>query len=268
MKQAEIKRVGDYLKDHFVYGKSRIIQENAVNRFKRRRKMKKYALLFACFLAVLFVTESMAVEFYVSPWGNDSNRGTKEKPLKTLAAARDKVRTIKKDGDITVYFRDGFYYFAKPVKLTIKDSGSENRKIKYCAYPGERPVFTSGVQVKDWKKITSSEAAYKALPEGAKANCYVAKIPDAIKNNPDTEGLFRILIDRENDWLERGLYSIAGEILTGWRSEYSEAVEDAKYYSPEMKKDCDLKVDVTGLVNDPEAMDLFTWMSDWNGTLT
>ena len=229
--------------------------------------MKKYALLFACFLPALLVTKSLAVEFYVCPSGNDSNPGTKEKPLKTFAAARDKVRTIKKDGNITVYFRDGFYYFTKPAKLTIEDSGSENRKIKYCAYPGEKPIFTSGVQVKGWEKITSADPAYKALPEKAKASCYVASTPDAIKNNPDTEGLFRILIDRQNDWLERGLYSIAGQILTSWRSEYSEAVEDAKYYSPEMKKTCDLKVDVTNLTNDPQAMDLFTWMSDWNTSM-
>jgi len=229
--------------------------------------MKKYAFLFACFLLALLVTKSLAVEFYVCPSGNDSNPGTKEKPLKTFAAARDKVRTIKKDGNITIYFRDGFYYFTKPVKLTIEDSGSENRKIKYCAYPGEKPIFTSGVQVKGWAKIVSEDPAYKALPENAKKNTYAADIPKPIKNDSKTEGFFRILIDRENDWLERGLYSIAGEILTSWRSEYSGAVEDAKYYSPEMKKTCDLKVDVTHLANDPQAMDLFTWMSDWNTSM-
>ncbi len=229
--------------------------------------MKKYTLLFACLLVALFVTKSQAVEFYVSTSGNDSNPGTRQRPLKTFAAARDSVRTIQEDGDITVYFREGFYYFTRPVKLTIEDSGSEHRKIKYCAYPEEKPVFTSGVRVNGWGKITSGDPAYKSLPKNAKANCYVADIPDVIKNNRGTDGLFRILIDRRNDWLERGIYSIAGQILTHWTSKYSRAVEDAKYYSPEMKKVCDVKVDLAGLANDPEAMDLFTWMSDWNTSM-
>jgi len=205
-------------------------------------------------------------KIYVSTEGSDSNPGTINEPLRTFNAARDKVRKIQ-SGNIAVYFRGGYYRFSQPVRLGPQDSGTENRRIKYCAYPGERPVFTSGIQVKGWTKITSGDPAYKALPVGAQKNCYVANIPNEIKGNGETGGLFRILIDRQNDWLERGIYSIAGNILTGWTSEYSEAVENAKYYSPEMKKTCDLKVDVTHLANDPEAMDLFTWMSDWNTSM-
>ncbi|MHC4187032.1 MAG: right-handed parallel beta-helix repeat-containing protein, partial [Planctomycetota bacterium] len=85
-------------------------------------------------------------------------------------------------------------------------------------------------------------------------------------SNP-TDGMFRILIDRQNDYLQRGIYSIAGQILTHWTSEYSRMVENSKYYSPEMKKVCDLKVDVTTLANDQQAMDVFTWMSDWNTSM-
>jgi len=228
--------------------------------------VKKSALLIVC-LSLVVVAQSLAAEVYVSPSGDDTNPGTKDKPLKTFAAARDKVRTIKGDGDITVYFRGGYYYFTEPVKLTIEDSGSEYRRITYRAYENEKPIFTSGMRVKGWKKITPADPAYKALPENARKNTYVAAIPKQLKDNPETEGLFRVLIDRKNDWLKRGLYSIAGKILTHWESEYSDAVEDAKYYSPEMKKTCELKVDVTNLANATQAMDLYTWMSDWNTSM-
>ncbi|MHC4758219.1 MAG: hypothetical protein ACYTE8_06155 [Planctomycetota bacterium] len=228
--------------------------------------MKKNLFLIVWCLITAFGIQSFAADIYVSPSGDDSNPGTKESPLKTFQAARDKVRTINEDVDITVYFRDGYYTFKEPVKLTIKDSGSENRKIIYKAYENEKPVFTSGVQVKGWKKISSDDLAYKALPDNAKKNVYIAQIPDKLKSNP-TDGLFRILIDRENDYLQRGIYSIAGQILTHWTSEYSRMVENAKYYSSEMKKVCDLKVDVTNLANAPQAMDIFTWMSDWNNSM-
>jgi hypothetical protein len=203
--------------------------------------MKKNALFILWLFLAVFAAQSLAVDIYVSPSGDDSDSGTKDKPLKTFQAARDKVRTVKEDGDITVYFRDGYYTFSQAVKLTIEDSGSENRKITYRAYQNEKPIFTSGVQVKGWVKITSDDSAYKALPDDAKKNVYVANIPDR---------MFRILIDRQNDYLQRGIYSIAGQILTHWTSEYSRMVENSKYYSPEMKKVCDLKVDVTTLAND------------------
>ena len=77
--------------------------------------MKKHALSLACLLAALCAAESVAFEFYVSPSGDDSNPGTIQRPLRTLAAARDMVRATSEDGDRTVYFRGGFYYFAQPV---------------------------------------------------------------------------------------------------------------------------------------------------------
>lgn len=42
--------------------------------------------------------------FYVSPNGNDSNPGTKEKPLKTIAKAQSLVRNINKQMTGNIYF--------------------------------------------------------------------------------------------------------------------------------------------------------------------
>ncbi|MBP0986993.1 MAG: carbohydrate-binding protein, partial [Oscillospiraceae bacterium] len=68
---------------------------------------------------------SPGAELFVSPDGDDSNAGTIDAPLKTLAGARDAVRKINGSvsGDIVVNFRGGTYRQTEPVKFDTKDSG-------------------------------------------------------------------------------------------------------------------------------------------------
>jgi len=211
--------------------------------------------------------ETNTVEIYVSPKGQDSSPGTLARPLKTFAAATNKVRNIK-DKDVTVYFRTGYYHFTEPITLTIKDTGSENKKIKYCAYPGEKPVFTSGVHVTGFSKIKSSDPFYDALPDKAKDNCCVADIPEAAKNNPYRKARLRVLIDRQNGWLERGQFSIDNQIKTGPHGKYSGSTEAGIYYPARFRSVCQLTTDVTGLAMPADAIDLKTWLSDWNVSMT
>jgi len=200
--------------------------------------------------------------FYVAPDGNDTNPGTIDRPLATLAGARDKVRNGK--GDVTVYFRDGYYHFSEPVRLGPEDSGSADRNISYAAHPGETPVFTSGVAVTDWSKIEKDDPFYKALPPNARDRCYVADVPEVIMRDPKKRGMFRILIDRQNDWLERGMYSIAGKIRTSEESEWTGSVEAAIYLPPAMKKFSEVAVDLNDLAMPARGMEMYSWLSDWN----
>ena len=55
-----------------------------------------------------------ASALYVSPQGNDTNPGTREKPLLSLEGARDAIRNLRKegavpDGGITVWIGAGTY---------------------------------------------------------------------------------------------------------------------------------------------------------------
>jgi triacylglycerol esterase/lipase EstA (alpha/beta hydrolase family) len=45
-------------------------------------------------LAVISAASATAAELYVSPTGDDANSGTREKPLATLAGARDALRKL------------------------------------------------------------------------------------------------------------------------------------------------------------------------------
>ncbi len=95
-------------------------------------------------------------DLYVSPAGDDANPGTPERPLATLAAARDAVRALKASperprGPIVVEFGGGLYCLEEPVVFTPEDSGSEGAPIIYQAVEGETPIVSGGVPVSGWR---------------------------------------------------------------------------------------------------------------------
>ena len=67
--------------------------------------------------AMICTATASAAELYVSPTGDDANPGTREKPLATLAGARDAVRKLKQAGPlqqpVTVRVGGGTYFLAQ-----------------------------------------------------------------------------------------------------------------------------------------------------------
>src|SRR6266516_6998353 len=61
---------------------------------------------------------------FVSPSGDDANPGTETSPIRTLAHARDLVRTMNASltADLTVQLADGTYRLAAPLVLNAQDS--------------------------------------------------------------------------------------------------------------------------------------------------
>ncbi len=125
-------------------------------------------------------------DFYVSPAGNDSWSGTlpapnaqrSDGPFRTLARARDEVRILKRikpQEDITVLIRGGRYYLKETVVFGLKDSGKGNQTITYAAYPGEEPVFSSGVKITGFKKV---KGRLPGLPAAARGKVWVADVPE------------------------------------------------------------------------------------------
>ncbi|MEO6182441.1 MAG: right-handed parallel beta-helix repeat-containing protein [Verrucomicrobiota bacterium] len=110
-----------------------------------------------------------AADYFVSPTGDDSNPGNKNKPFASLARARDAVREKKSqrpNKNYTVLIRGGLYRLRETVVFSLQDSAVDRRTITYAAYENEKPVFTSGVAIKDWKK----EGKY-----------WVADLPDSVR---------------------------------------------------------------------------------------
>ena len=68
----------------------------------------------------------------------------------------------------------------------IKDSGQGSATITYAAYPNEKPVFSSGREIKNWKRVTD---ALPGLPKAAVGKVQVADVSGQFRALFDSEGL-------------------------------------------------------------------------------
>jgi hypothetical protein len=101
---------------------------------------------------------------FVAPDGNDTNPGTMAQPLKTVARARDLVRTMTAamTADITVYLRAGTYPQAATLAFSNADSGKNGFYVKYMAYTGEQPIITGGQPITGWTLSDATNGIYTA----------------------------------------------------------------------------------------------------------
>ena len=88
--------------------------------------------------------------FHVSPTGDDSADGSRERPFATVARARDAVRALKKSGalpkgGVNVWLRGGEYPMRESLVLGKEDSGADGAPVAYRAWKGERPAATESV---------------------------------------------------------------------------------------------------------------------------
>ena len=86
-----------------------------------------------------------AVEFHVSPDGNDNGPGTEARPFAGLGRARDAMRAAGRGEGGTVWVHGGTYRFADPVEFTAEDSGAPGAPIVVRAVPGEEVWLSGGV---------------------------------------------------------------------------------------------------------------------------
>ena len=90
---------------------------------------------------------------FVSPHGDDRNRGTASGPLRRFRAAQLAARELKKQpsGEVSVYFRAGTYYLTETIVFTAEDSGMQNAPITYLPYPGETVILSGGKRIEpEW----------------------------------------------------------------------------------------------------------------------
>jgi len=109
----------------------------------------KFFLPIVCGFILSF--SNINAQFYVAPYGSDSNPGTEQKPLATLVGARDAVRKFKKENKvaapINVIIKGGKYQMTKPLVLLPEDGGTSGCQIIYRAEKGETPIFSGGKRI-------------------------------------------------------------------------------------------------------------------------
>ena len=147
-----------------------------------------------CILPFIFASCKPASEdfsvadLYVSVDGCDTWSGRLSRPaadgtdgpLATLAAARDKVRLLKQadaQKDFLVMIGGGTYRLTETVVFSLDDSAPQGGSITYAAYPGQYPVFSSGVPVANWQKPASP---VMRAPAHVREKLWVANLPEGV----------------------------------------------------------------------------------------
>ncbi len=124
----------------------------------------------------------LAAEIWVSPEGNDKNKGTKEEPLLTIRMAQRVAREMRRlndpsaKGGIYICLKGGSYFLDEPLLIRPEDSGTSESPTIIEAAPGERPVISGGIRMSGWVK---AKTAIKGLPPEARGKIWVADIPIA-----------------------------------------------------------------------------------------
>ncbi len=98
-----------------------------------------------------FLSSAYGTEFFVSPVGNDSSTGTRDRPFRTLERARDQVRAVRARAGIpkgeraTIWLRAGTYALAHTFSLGKLDAGIPDAPLVISAYENEIVRLSGGL---------------------------------------------------------------------------------------------------------------------------
>lgn len=121
---------------------------------------------------------SCQIDVVVSPDGDDAAPGTAQQPLRTLAAAQQRIRALlasKPTRDLRVQLRGGVYRLHEPLVFTPADAPGPGQRVHWEAAPGERPMLSGGWPLGPWQRLLDPPAA---LPEAARGKVWYAALPE------------------------------------------------------------------------------------------
>jgi len=133
-----------------------------------------------CMIFSGYIAKAESHKIYISPSGNDSNKGTIENPMASLNGAIKKLRILKKSGQYNspaeIIIKQGSYFMSAPLILLPEDSGNTENPLTFKAESGECPIFYGGKKIDGFKKISN--------------NLWQAKIPETLKYGWNFEQLY------------------------------------------------------------------------------
>ena len=118
-------------------------------------------------IALSLVSNALATDIYVAPGGSDSNDGSQQSPLATIAAAQGALRKSKKLGQepCVVTLADGVYYLPEALVFTPEDSGSATFPVVYRAQNQARAVLSGGLKLDlEWQPYKDGIFQAKTAP--------------------------------------------------------------------------------------------------------
>ena len=165
-------------------------------------------LAFSINIASSAMARPLPYKLFVATNGNDAwsgnlaapNADKTDGPLSTLAAARDRIRKLRKDGDFDevgaeIIIRGGVYCLPETLKLGPEDSGNMSAGIRYEAYENEKPILMGAKPLAGWMvhkdkilKTNVNEQGFKGIYfrqlffDGARQ--HLARYPNFDPQNP------------------------------------------------------------------------------------
>lgn len=132
--------------------------------------------------------DTNSADFYVATNGRDDWSGRVSEPIAdltdgpfaTLTRARNAVRELKKVSDrkdFVVRIRGGTYLFRETLVFSLEDSAPNGGTITYAASPHEKPILSSGVPLRNWRRLRENPPT---LPAAARAKVWVADLPQGL----------------------------------------------------------------------------------------
>lgn len=87
-------------------------------------------------------------DIVVAPYGDDSNDGTPENPVKTIEKAKEMLKSIQTDDTVTVWFREGTYV----IEDTIEFTSTDKNNVVFRSYPNETVEFSGAKEISGWSE--------------------------------------------------------------------------------------------------------------------
>jgi hypothetical protein len=121
-----------------------------------------------------------SLELWVAPAGADDQPGTPGRPLASLPAALKLWQARQQDpkrtpaDSLRVVLRGGFYPLPRTLVIEPNDFAAPNKPIGIEAAPGEQPVLSGGVEIRQWAQPSGT---VPGLPEIACGKVWVARAP-------------------------------------------------------------------------------------------
>jgi hypothetical protein len=155
---------------------------------------------------------NQGLEFYVSPYGKDTNPGTLLRPFQTLAHAQAVVRSIDGDmtGNITVNLENGSFRQRQPLVFGPSDSGTNGYDVVWRSAPGATPTISGARRIMGWKLSDPAKNIWAApVPAGLMTRqIYVNGVRAWLAFGPPPGKLHRI-------WLG---YETSTPVMAHWRN--------------------------------------------------
>ncbi|EMI52387.1 right-handed parallel beta-helix repeat-containing protein, partial [Rhodopirellula sallentina] len=115
-----------------------------LNRFRAHRSPLARLALGTGLLIASVLTHASAAEIHVSPTGSDTNPGTPDSPVATLARAKELASRFARKESVTVRVADGVYYLSDTLVFSPSDSGSEQHPVTYSAVNEGGAILSGG----------------------------------------------------------------------------------------------------------------------------